>query len=170
MSDFVINWEHLVIMENIVIKPFLFPCSNNKKAVVQYLLKDAHCNPNCTTKYGRTPLGMTNDPEISKQLIRYGANATDVYRQYSNQLPGVCSKKPMESPVKTFIVGNQGVGKSTLAKALGMPINVLSRVVNRMRQVPNVEQKTAGIEPYDIESDHFGHITLRFRWPQGILW
>ena len=128
--------------------------------MVQYLLKDAHCDPNCTTKDGRTPLGMTDDPEISKLLIKYGANATGIYSQYSKLLPRSCSKKPTESPVKTFIIGNQGVGKSTLTKALGMPINVLSRVVNRVRQVPNVEQKTAGIEPYDIESDHFGHITL----------
>ena len=127
---------------------------------MQYLLKDARCDPNCTSKDGRTPLGMTDDPEISKLLIKYGANATGVYSQYSKLLPRSCSKKPTESPVKTFIIGNQGVGKSTLAKALGMPSNVLSRVVNRVRRVPNVEQKTAGIEPYDIESDHFGHITL----------
>ena len=128
--------------------------------MVQYLLKDVHCDPNCTTKDGTTPLGITSDPEISKQLIKYGANATGVYSQYSKLLPRSCSKKPTESPVKTFIIGNQGVGKSTLAKALGMPSNVLSRVVNRVRQVPNVEQKTAGIEPYNIESDPFGHITL----------
>ena len=139
---------------------FLFPYRYNQTAVVQYLLKDAHSDPNCTSKDGRTPLGMTDDPEISKLLIKYGANATGVYSQYSKLLPRSCSKKPTESPVKTFIIGNQGVGKSTLAKALGMPSNVLSRVVNRVRQVPNVEQKTAGIEPYKIESDHFGHITL----------
>ena len=139
---------------------FLFPYRHNRIALVQYLLKDAHCDPNCTSKDGRTPLGMTDDPEISKHLIKYGAKATDVYKQYSKPLPCSCSKKPTESPVKTFIIGNQGVGKSTLAKALRMPSNVLSRVVNRWRQVPNVEQKTAGIEPYDIESDHFGHISL----------
>ena len=58
---------------------FLFPYRYNQTAVVQYLLKDAHSDPNCTSKDGRTPLGMTDDPKISKLLIKYGANATGVY-------------------------------------------------------------------------------------------
>ena len=128
--------------------------------MVQYLLKDAHCNPNCTNKAGRTPLGVTSGPKISKQLIKYGANPTDVYSQYSKELPQNCPKQPAESAVKVLIVGRKEAGKSTLTKALCQESKGFSRLANWVVQVTGVDSKTAGIIPYDVQSDQLGNLTL----------
>ena len=128
--------------------------------MVQYLLKDAHCNPNCTTKDGSTPLSMTSGPEISKLLIKYGANPADVYSQYSKDLPQNCPKQPAESAVKVLIVGRKEAGKSTLTKALCQESKGFSRLANRVVQVTGVDSKTAGIIPYDVQSGQLGSLTL----------
>ena len=126
--------------------------------MVKYLLKDAHCDPNCTTEDGKTPFDMTSDPEICKQLIKYGANPPDVYALYSKELPQNYPKQPAASVVKLMIVGDHGAGRSTLTKALSQESKGLSRF--RRRQVTGVDSNTAGIIPYDVQSDQLGSLTL----------
>ena len=126
--------------------------------MVKYLLKDAHCDPNCTTEDGKTPFDMTSDPEICKQLIKYGANPPDVYALYSKELPQNYPKQRAASVVKLMIVGDHGAGRSTLTKALSQESKGLSRF--RRRQVTGVNSNTAGIIPYDVQSDQLGSLTL----------
>ena len=131
---------------------FLPLLSNTRRHVVQYLLNEAHCNPNCTDKNGQTPLSLTRDPIISKELISNGANPSLFYRRHGEQLP--------TESVNTFVIGRQGCGKSTLSKALGQQSKGLARLTSRVVKVTGVDEKTAGITPYNIHNDHFGHLAL----------
>ena len=69
--------------------------------VVKYLLVVHHCDPNCKTKGGSTPLDLAvGSSAVARELIKAGAKSTS------------------KLPVKIFIVGNPSAGKSSLTKAL----------------------------------------------------
>jgi len=96
-----------------------------------------------------------------KELIRFGANAKDVYFKHAKSLPEQYSKQPAESATKVFMLGYPGAGKTTLTTALKIESTwAISRLLNRLTKVSGIELRTAGIIPHDIESDRFGHITL----------
>ena len=112
---------------------------------------------NCTTNDGETPITLTYHTDIIKELIRFGANAKDVYFK----LPKQFSKRPAESATKVFTLGYPGAGKSTLTAALKVESGgAMSHLVNRVVKVSGVQLRTAGIVPHSIESDRFGRITL----------
>ena len=124
----------------------------NDRDVVQYLLREAHCDPNCTNQDGHTPFSLTRDPIILQELISNRANLAIFYQRHGKELPAVS--------VNTFVIGRQGCGKSTLSKALGKQSKGLARLTSRVVKVTGVDEKTAGITPYDIHNDHFGHLAL----------
>ena len=116
---------------------------------------------NCTTNAGETPIAFvaSRHTHIIKELIRFGANAKDVY----SKLPEQYSKRPAESATKVFMLGYPGAGKTTLTTALKVAIESggpMSRLVNRVAKVSGVQLRTAGIVPHGIECDRFGRITL----------
>ena len=69
-------------------------------------------------------------------------------------------RKPLSPSVKVFIVGNSGVGKSTLTEALKLEVSSLIRPFMRKRKVIDVDKKTAGIVPHDFESKLYGRVTF----------
>ena len=132
-------------------------CREGQHNIVHHLLSEMGCNANSKTKDGRTPLSLTHDPSTIRELLRYGANPENVYTNYSGHLPDHCPKRPTESAVKTFTVGNPGAGKTTLVRALEKEGNWFS---GRLIKVSGVDEKTAGIIPHKIQSRTFGHIIL----------
>ena len=63
--------------------------------------------------------------------------------------------------IKMFILGNPGVGKSTLVKSLRTESDgVLVHIKHRLSKVTDIDERTAGIIPYDIRSKVFGRMTL----------
>ena len=135
-------------------------CRRNREDVVHYLLSETHCNANAITKDGRSPLSLTNNVDIIRQLISYGASVKDVYVHYRSMLSPTYQKQPTKSIVKTFVVGDPEAGKSTLVKALENESGGLSRIVSYFVKVSGIDQKTAGIIPHNIESQQFGRITI----------
>ena len=136
---------------------------NRLSGIVTYLLKEARCNPNSTANSGDTPLTLTYDPSIIRELLRFGADPKNDYAKCSECLPAHCPIQPAESVVKVFVVGDTGAGKTTLTKALKVKEESsgrLSRFVNRMTKVSDVEKKTAGIVPHEIDGKRFGAVTL----------
>ena len=131
-------------------------CKADRPDTVNLLLSVAHCDPNLKSSSAEVPLQMTTNPEIIKDLIRHGAKASIMYKAYKKTLG---TDKPLQPPVKIFIVGNPSVGKSTLTAALKTEKWIITQFFSS-RKVSGVDEKTVGIVPHDLESWYFGRVTL----------
>ena len=129
---------------------------------MKYLLRESQCFINAADYYGDTLLALTPSKcsVVVRELLRHGAHTSNIYEQYSEQLPEGCPRKPTESAVRVFIVGKQGMGKSTLTAALKEEGGIMSYVWNWMLPVSGIEKNTAGIIPHDIQSKTFGRATI----------
>ena len=126
-------------------------------AVITCLLQ-AHCNPNCVTLDGRTPLDLVDDPEHIRLLLKFGATPNDSHlRKF---FPKQFNTEPADMSIKMFVLGNPGGGKSTLVKSITTEGDMLSRIKHRFTKVTGVDEKTAGIIPYDMCSNAFGRTIL----------
>ena len=128
-------------------------------AVATYLLQDAHCNPNyCVTSGGETQLDLVSDPKHIRLLLKFGATPNDSHlcKFFSKQF----NTEPADMSIKMFMLGNPGAGKSTLVKSITTEGNILSRIKHRFTKVTDVDEKTAGIIPYDICSKAMGRAIL----------
>ena len=133
--------------------------SQSNKAVVAYLLEYAHCDPNCATQYGETPLDLAKEPEYLRLLLKFGATPNDSLM--NKYFPQQLQEEPADMSIKMLILGNPGAGKSTLVKSLKTEGDgMLVRIKHRLSKVTDVDERTAGIIPYDIQSRAFGRVTL----------
>ena len=136
-----------------------FYCSEEKKKeIIAYLLEHAHSNPNCVDARGQRPLDVTSEPEHIRLLLKFGATPNDSHlRKF---FPNQFDATPADMSIKMFMIGNPGAGKSTLVKSITTQGGVLSRIKHRFSQVEDVDERTAGIIPYDISSKALGRTTL----------
>ena len=136
--------------------------SSNKEiaaAIIAYLLEHGHCDPNSATHDGKTPLDITREPEYIRLLLKLGA--TPSKSLMNNYFPQQLQEEPTDMSIKIFILGNPGAGKSTLVKSLKTEGDgMLVRFKHRLSKVTDVDERTAGIIPYDIESKALGRVTL----------
>ena len=92
-------------------------------------------------------------------LLKFGA--TPSKSLMNNYFPQQLQKEPADMSIKMFIIGNPGAGKSTLVKSLKTEGDgMLVRFKHRLSKVTDVDERTAGIIPYDIESKALGRMTL----------
>jgi ankyrin repeat protein len=134
-------------------------CQANNFIIVNYLLSVAQCDPNIKSESEEIclPLQLTTNTDIIKALIRHGAKTSIMYESHQNPLG---TNKPLQPPVKVFVVGNPSVGKSTLTAALKTEkIGIFARLLSSGR-VSGVDKNTVGIVPHDVESDTLGRVTL----------
>ena len=132
-------------------------CMANYKMTTHHLLAEKNCNPNTLDQMGNSPLELSSDPAIIKELIQYGANPINVYQHYGKVLG---TKQPLQPAVKVFVVGNPSAGKSTLTAALQKELSLLARAFSTNKKVSGVDEKTAGVIPYEFESKKYGRVTL----------
>ena len=125
---------------------------------VKFILAECHCDPNVTDEEGKTPLDLANDPKIIKLLLKHGAKATNVYKKHSKLIGKLSSEQPPHLPLSVLIIGDGGVGKSTLLKSILSPKGFWSKL-QKARPVDGVDAKTVGIIPYEIYTKEFGRIT-----------
>ena len=128
--------------------------------IPRLLLEKAKMDPNVKNNAGHTPLDLTSNADVIRQLIRHGANPQDVYKTHGKVLGKRSSKQPLQTPVKLFMVGKPSAGKSTLTKALQSEAFGLKRISKRIVKVSGVDEKTAGIVPHEFESKTYGRVTL----------
>ena len=129
-------------------------------SLLEYVLKYPDIDPNQTTMSGVTPLEFAADnPDAVRLLLMYGAKPP--YENWSKYLQVDGPQQPAEAYAKMFFLGYPGGGKSTLAKSFKVESKgVAARLVNRLRKVPDVDLRTAGIFPDDIISEQFGRMTI----------
>ena len=96
---------------------------------------------------------MTNDSELIRLLLNHGAKPNSYF-------PTRLRDSPADAAIKMFVLGNPGVGKSTLVKAVSTKGSGFSRIKQRFTKVTDVEEMTAGIIPYDIHSEALGRVTM----------
>jgi ankyrin repeat protein len=131
-------------------------CKADRPTTVNLLLSVAHCDPNIKSSSEEVPLQMITNTEIIKDLIRHGAKTSIMYKSYKKALG---TNKPLQPPVKVFVVGNPSVGKSTLTAALKTEKGIIAQFFSSGK-VSGVGEKTVGIVPHDLESGYFGRVTL----------
>ena len=131
-------------------------CQASLTDTVNFLLSQAHCDPNIKNNNEEVPLQMTTNSDIIKDLIRYGAQTSIMYESHKSALG---TNEPIKPPVKMFVVGNPSAGKSTLTAALKKKLNFVVRLF-KSGKVSGVEKKTVGIIPHEFESDIFGRVTV----------
>ena len=133
--------------------------SRYNNAVIAYLLEHTHCDPNCATHDGQTPLDLAKEPEYLRLLLKFGATPNDSL--ITEYFPWQLQEEPADMSIKMFILGNPGAGKSTLVKSLKTEGDgMLVRIKHRLSKVTDVDERTAGIIPYDIQSKALGRVTL----------
>ena len=102
---------------------------------------------------------MAREPEHIRLLLKFGATPSKTLM--NNYFPRQLQEEPIDMSIKMFILGDPGAGKSTLVKSLKTEGNgVLVRFMHRLSKVTDVDEMTAGIIPYDIESNILGRVTL----------
>ena len=131
-------------------------CYHGHFATAQALLSTESCDLSSVNLGGRTPLDLTTKPNIIKELIKYGANPSNVYHQFGEILKADI-QQPIEAAVKVFVTGDPSGGKSTLTKSLQ---SEPSRWTFRSQMTQGVDQKTAGIIPHNFTSGRYGSVTI----------
>ena len=138
----------------------ILACESNNGAIVEHLLKNHQCNPNYKDTSGRTPLSVTSDAKVIQLLLRNGAVAESSYVQ-RKPLRNFFSKDVLKKPVKVFVIGDGGQGKSTLIKALQYEPSMLENLTSYFiapDEVSGVSQQTVGIVPQTFESKVYGDV------------
>ncbi len=132
---------------------------HGQKAGVEILLAECHSDPNIMTdEEGKTPIDLANDPEIIKLLLKHGAKAANVYKEHSKLIGKLSSEQPPNLPVFGLIIGDGGVGKSTLLKSILSPSKGFWSPFQKARPVDGVDARTVGIIPYEIYTKECGRI------------
>ena len=135
----------------------LLAVKQERDSIVEFILAECHCDPNVTDKEGKTPLDLSNDPTIIKLLLKHGAKATNVYKKHSKLIGKLSSERLPHLPLSVLIIGDGGVGKSTLLKSILSPKGFWSKL-QKTRPVDGVDARTVGIIPYEIYTKEFGRI------------
>ncbi len=124
---------------------------------MKFLLVECHSDPNVTDEEGKTPLNLANNPEIIKLLLKHGAKAANVYKKHSKLIRKLSSERTPHLPLSVLIIGDGGVGKSTLLKSILSSKGFWSKL-RRARPVDGVDARTVGIIPYEVYTKEFGKI------------
>ncbi len=135
--------------------PLHVACCYGRLEVVMVLLATERVDPSCTTVDGKAPIEIARSKEIINELIRGGANTENL------KLEHLQVEDHLKSLVRIFVVGHPSSGKTTLVQALHPEqCKPRKRVIKRYRKVPRVHSHTAGIIPYEFESDEFGRVLM----------
>ena len=139
----------------------MLACKHGNKHVTRYLLVDMHSDPNISDKDGQTALSLASSSDVIQLLLQYGAQAENAYELHRQLVRRWFSENPLENPIKMFVTGLGGDGKSTLVEAMQHEPTIftpLKVVFIPPKEVEGVSQRTAGIVPKVFNSAIFGPV------------
>ena len=159
--------------------PLHLACYNGHLDTVKYLTKECQCDPMHRNKKHCTPLDYTSRfRHIS--VVEYLLSTGKVYpvrtseiesvrsssRTYNTELNkqiismgGISTSSFLNLYTNIFILGNSGVGKSTLAQVIIERCRD-SPIFGRFRNIKGVKRYTAGIISHKLEHKELGNIIL----------
>ena len=130
--------------------PLHYLCeSDADTAAIEYILSTQKPELSVVDNKGQTPIMLTTNLEVTKLLLKHGADATPLYEMHHNFFK---TKTPPPTPLKVLVVGNASMGKTTLIESLKNEVNQIFQ--------DDPKPHTAGIIPNDFESKIYGSVTL----------
>ena len=155
--------------------PLHLACDEDHLNIVQYLIREEHCDPSCEDNDGKTPLlyaCQRNRPHIVQYLLSTGRVNPLVKDKYIHTALSYATGKydiiklfqPFEEcrtafPVHTFtkliLTGDSEAGKTTIAELI-----VRQASSTTLECITDGHHFTAGIIPYHIQSDQLGNFVL----------
>ena len=127
---------------------------NGDATLIEYILSTGKADPLCYNNDRQTPMML-----LSKRSEDIGAKRK--VQQMIHQFGEVKVSHPIESYVNVVVLGNPGVGKSSLVKVImDRPSSLLGSALGRLRYVTEVDLCTAGIVPHILNDKDLGRIIL----------
>ena len=135
--------------------PLHYTCKQSARKIVLYLLSTGKVGPSVTTKNsdGQTPVMLTDDIEIIRELLKHGADPHPLYQRYEEFFKEYSSETPPPTPFNILVLGNASTGKTTLIESLKAEGKSVVQDIS-----PNAH--TAGIIPNPFESKEYGLVTF----------
>ena len=161
------------------VTPLHSVCHNSGNLdVIRYLVEGCNCDPMCKDKSSETPLHLAcrkGNYAIAEYLFCNG-NIDPAFKNIRSTSPSFLSEDNMikllynkfskhsscldiESYIKIFLLGDSGVGKTTLTEVIKQRANGVV-VFGWLKKVSGVELHTAGIIPHRLEHKELGNIIL----------
>ena len=134
-------------------------CLTDRTTIVRYLLRECKIDVNAKNVIDISPIQLTKNSEIIIELIRHGANPTDLYSYCQKVLR---ESKLLQTTVKVFVLGDSNVGKSTLISSLKKEgwFNFFINWSSTATTVAENVKPDHGIITHDFKSKQCGQITL----------
>ena len=134
-------------------------CLTDRTTIVRYLLRESKIDVNAKNVIDISPIQLTKNSEIIIELIRHGANPTNLY-SYCRKVLG--ESKLFQTTVKVFVLGDSNVGKSTLISSLKKEgwFSFLTSLLPIATTVAEDAEPDHGIITHDFKSKQCGQITL----------
>ena len=135
--------------------PLHYICKMNARKTALFLLSNGNLKPSVTTKNseGQTPIMLTDDIEIIRELLKHGADPHPLYQKYEQFFSEYSSETPPPTPFSVLVVGNASTGKTTLIESLKAEGHLVT-------QDASPDAHTAGIIPNPFESKEYGFVTF----------
>ena len=128
---------------------------NGNTTLIEYILSTGKADPLCCNNDDQTPMMLLS--KRSKLFV----GAKKKVQQMIHLFGRVKVSHPIESCVNLVVLGNPGVGKSSLVKVIiDRPNSRLRYALGRLKYVTEVDLYTAGIIPHIHNDKDLGRIIL----------
>ena len=145
-------------------------CKTNRPTAVKFLLDECEVDWDINAKNysGASPIQLSTDSDVIRELICHGAKPTDLYSYCRRVLR---TSKLLETTVKVFVIGDEDVGKSTLISSLQREEWLLSRIISYIKSLifkdSNINKPVqhnviigSGVHINNFNSRSYGHVQL----------